>query len=66
VPTLLIRLDDRMVDLDRPVRVEYRGEALFEGIAPQTIGTMLRTLIGRGDPSLVFDAEVDVTLPPGG
>ncbi|QDV35403.1 alpha/beta hydrolase family protein [Tautonia plasticadhaerens] len=66
VSTLLVRLDDRMVDLDRPVRVEHRGEALYEGIAPRTIGTLLETLVGRGDPGLLFDAEVSVALPDAG
>ncbi|MDB5313682.1 MAG: hypothetical protein JWO38_7884 [Gemmataceae bacterium] len=63
VTKLLIRLDDRMLDLDRPVTVTYRGKVLFEGIAPRTIGGLSRTLAGRGDPKLVFDAEVAVEIP---
>ncbi|RUL85612.1 alpha/beta hydrolase family protein [Tautonia sociabilis] len=66
VSTLLIRLDDRMADLDRPISVSIGGEPLFEGIAPRTIATLLRTLAGRGDPGLLFDAEVAVTIPDSG
>lgn len=64
VKNLLVRLDDRMLDLDRPVRVTYRGKTLHDGIAPRTAATMARTLVGRGDPKLVFDAEVAVAVPP--
>lgn len=63
VSELLIRLDERMVDLDKPVRVVQSGKVLFEGIPSRTIGTLVRTLVGRGDPGLVFDAEIAVKLP---
>jgi hypothetical protein len=59
---LMIRLDDRMADLDKPVKVSYAGKELFSGTATRTIATMLRTLDGRGDPKLMFDAEVSVEL----
>jgi hypothetical protein len=63
VDRLLIRLDDRMVDLDQPVRVLYHDRALFEGRPSRTIATLMHTLYGRGDPQLMFDAEVEVALP---
>jgi predicted esterase len=62
---LLIRFDDRMVDLDKPVKVTQDGKELFAGELPRTAGVMLRTLIGRGDPGLIFDAEVEIELPAG-
>jgi hypothetical protein len=62
---LLIRLDDRMMDLDKHVEVKRAGKTLFTGIAPRTIGTMLKTLATRGDPGLVFDAELEVTISEG-
>jgi hypothetical protein len=52
-----------MVDLDRPVRIVYQGKTLFEGRVPRTIATLMRTLENRGDPQLMFDAEVEVKLP---
>ena len=63
VSKLLVRLDDRMADLDRPVKVTYAGKELFAGLAPRTIGVLIKTLAGRGDPKLMFDAEVAVELP---
>ena len=63
VGKLLIRFDDRMADLDKPVTVTIAGKELFAGQLPRTVGVMIRTLAGRGDPGLVFDAEVEVELP---
>jgi predicted peptidase len=62
VKKLLIRLDDRMADLDQAVVVKHAGKELYRGAVSRTIGAIVRTLSGRGDPSLVFDAEVAVEL----
>jgi hypothetical protein len=62
VDKLLIRLDDRAADLDKPVTVTHKGRTLFAGVAPRTVAVLARTLAGRGDPHLVFDAEVEVAL----
>ncbi len=63
VTRLLVRLDDRMLDLDRPLEVKHAGKAIFADEVPRTVGVMVRTLAGRGDPALIFDAEVEVSLP---
>jgi poly(3-hydroxybutyrate) depolymerase len=63
VSKLLVHLDDRMMDLDREVKITHAGKELFAGRAPRTMGVMLRTLAGCGDPRLMFDAEVAVELP---
>ncbi len=65
VSKLLIRFVDRVADLDKPVVVKHAGKTLFEGAAPRTVATLLKTLAGRGDPGLLFDAEVEVELPTG-
>ena len=65
VSKLSVRLDDRMLDLDRPVEVKHAGKTLFAGVAPRTVAVMVKTLVGRGDPALVFDAEVDIPLGDG-
>lgn len=62
VQKLLLRLDDRMVDLDRPIEVMARGKQVFAGKVPRTTATLLRTLPGRGDPRLMFAAEVTLDL----
>lgn len=63
IRNLIVRLDDRMLDLDTPVTVTWDGKELYRGTPSRTIGTMLKTLVGRGDPKLVFDAEVSVAIP---
>ena len=63
VKRLLIRLDDRMADLDRPVTVKRGGKELYAGTPDRTIANLIRTLVSRGDPKLMFDAEVGVDLP---
>jgi poly(3-hydroxybutyrate) depolymerase len=62
VETLIVRLDDRLVDLDRPVKVIADSKTLFEGLAPRTIANLEKTLEGPGDPKLAFPAEVAVRL----
>ncbi len=61
---LVIRLDDMMVDLDKPVKVLMNGATLFDGIVPRNIGVLATTLGERGDPTGVYFAEVRVKLPP--
>jgi hypothetical protein len=62
VKKLIVRIDDRVADLDQPVKVTQGGKELFNGSVERTVGTMVRTLVGRGDPKLVFDGEVAVEL----
>jgi len=62
VATLVVRFDDRMQDLDKPVAVKLKGKEVFAGILSRTAGTLLRTLADRGDPTLMFDAETTVEV----
>lgn len=62
IPRLLVRLDDRLLDLDKPVRVVHNKRVLFEGAAARTIAGLLETVASRGDPQLMFAAEVSVEL----
>ncbi len=62
VGRLVVRLDDRMADLDQPVTVEQDGRRLFSGKPVRTIRTLVQTLADRGDPRLMFDAEVEVDV----
>lgn len=62
---LLIRLDDRMADLDKPITITHEGKKLHAGQASRNIEVMIKTLRGRGDPKLMFDAEVEVELGSG-
>ena len=43
-PKLRIYLNDRMVDMDKPVKVTYKGKVLFEKKLARTAKCMARTL----------------------
>jgi predicted peptidase len=63
VQKLVIRFNDQMINFDQPVKITCAGQELFSGELPRTIGTMVKTLQGRGDLTLMFDAEVEVLIP---
>ena len=54
-----------MMDLDKAVVVKHGSKELINAVPQRTIGTLVRTLGGRGDRKLMFDAEVAVELPMG-
>ena len=56
-------LNDDMLDLDRPLTVEYKGKILFRGKVRRSADVITRTLAERQDPRLVFSAELPLTLP---
>jgi hypothetical protein len=62
VERLVIRLDDRMIPFQGPVVVEQAGKILHSAPVTRTIATLAKTLADRGDPKLMFDAEVEVIL----
>ena len=61
-PKLRIYLNDRMVDMDKPVKVTYKGKVLFEKKLARTAKCMARTLCERGDSELVFSGYVEVEI----
>ena len=60
---LTVYLNDALVDLDQPVRIECGGMVLFEGKLDRSPATMRQTLAERGDTSYIFPACVTVKLP---
>ena len=62
VETITILLSDQMVDLDKPVVITANGKELFKGIVARKVSALASTLAQRGDPYLVFPAEVSVKL----
>jgi poly(3-hydroxybutyrate) depolymerase len=62
VERLVIRLDYRMIPFQGPVVVEQAGKILHSAPVTRTIATLAKTLADRGDPKLMFDAEVEVIL----
>lgn len=62
VSKFMIRFDDRMQDLDRPVVVNVKNQEKYTGQIQRTIGTLLGTLVDSGDPKLMFDGEIDIEI----
>jgi hypothetical protein len=62
VPLIKVRLSDSMLDLDQPVTVTTNGTERWSGTVSRTIAVLAKTLEERGDPRLVFAAEVAVTF----
>jgi hypothetical protein len=63
VERLTVRLNDAMLDLDRPITVTSGGKTLFSGKVKRTASVLAKTLAERGDPKGIFHAEVTVDLP---
>lgn len=60
VSQVSVRLRDDLVDLDRPLTVEFNGTQVFDGKVERTILALDRTLRERDDPSAVYPAAVQV------
>jgi hypothetical protein len=63
VKRVSIRLTDEMLDLDSPIRVDFKGQMLSDGPVQRTISVLDRCIQERGDPGLVYSAELTVDLP---
>jgi hypothetical protein len=62
VPKLVVRLDDRLVNLDQPVKIEQGERVLFEGVLPRTIQNLWTCLADRADEPLMYPAATTVEL----
>jgi acetyl esterase/lipase len=60
---LRLLLSDAMLDLDEPVAIEVGGTVKAVQVK-RTLGNLLRTLAGRGDPTLMFDASLVINRTP--
>lgn len=63
VTNVIVRFNDRMLDLDQPVTIRAGNQVLFNGKLNRTIASLAQSLEGRGDPRLVFSAGAQVGLP---
>ncbi|MEL6905199.1 MAG: hypothetical protein AAFP22_07330, partial [Planctomycetota bacterium] len=63
VERIRLRLSDALLDLDRPIRAEWAGETLFEGVCPRTREAVERSLRERADPSSIATAELVLEAP---
>lgn len=61
--TLVAHLDDALLDLDRPVRVEVNRAEAFSGKVTSSAAVIAETTARSGDPGRVFTARVEIPLP---
>lgn len=57
---LKVVLDDDLVNLDAPVKVTLNGKTVHDAKLTRKLATMTRTLTDRGDPAMVFSAEIAI------
>jgi predicted esterase len=62
IDQLIIRVNDRMLNLDEDVTVTSQAKELYKGRIQRSIGTLAKTLAERGDPASIFSGEIVVTL----
>jgi transglutaminase-like putative cysteine protease len=58
---ITLRLSDKLVDLDQPVRVVASGRTIFEGAVHRSVAAIAQSLQERADPELVATAILPVT-----
>lgn len=63
VTNLVVRLNDKLCDLDQPVTFRTASQTLLTARVPRTIAVLARTLDERGDPASIFSGEARVRLP---
>ena len=51
---------DKMLDLDKPVKVTNKGKTLFDGMVEREQSTLRSTLYERNDPSYIFPAQIQI------
>jgi hypothetical protein len=60
VTQLTLRLHDRLVDLDQPLKVLLNGKTVFEGKVPRQADAILKSLQQRSDPHSAATALLEI------
>ncbi|MEM6331082.1 MAG: alpha/beta hydrolase [Planctomycetota bacterium] len=60
VTGVTLRLHDQMAPLDEEVTVTLNGREAFRGVPRRTIAKLAESIARRGDPAMVFSAEITV------
>ena len=55
-------LNDQMLNLDKPVRINFKGAEVQNQIIKRTISTIYRSIDYKGDSNLIFPAMVDIKI----
>lgn len=59
---LTIYLNDSMFDLDKPIKIFYKGKRICKKKAKRSIATLHETLNERNDPRYTFPAKIEIEL----
>ncbi|HCP82806.1 MAG TPA: polyhydroxyalkanoate depolymerase, partial [Planctomycetaceae bacterium] len=60
---IIIRLNDDLCNLNKPITVSYQGHNIFRGKVTRSSELIRQTILERGDYTSVFSAEITVTIP---
>lgn len=60
--SLTLSLNDKMMDLNRPVTVICKGKTLFKGKVERRPDILRATLYSRNDPAYMFPVQIQVKL----
>lgn len=60
--TLSLHLNDKIIDLDKPVKVVLNGESVHSGIAQRSVDSLKATIKAQGDPNYVFPVTLEFEL----
>ena len=63
VKQLAVYLDDKMLDLDAPVRIAVNGRVLWQKPVRRSLQVLLEDARTRSDRSMVFSARVVLNIP---
>ena len=62
VSDMIIRLNDKMIDMDKNVIVKYLNTEIFNAIVHRNKKTILNSIEEYGDPKSIFFGEISISL----
>ena len=62
VRQLTVMLNDKMLDLNKPVIIEINKSVKFKGKVNRSLATIVKTTAQRRDPNHIFTAEVKINI----
>lgn len=60
IPGLTIFLNEKMVDLTKPVILETAGKEEFNGLAGYSLSALLETIMDKNDPEMCFTSRIEL------
>ncbi len=57
---LIVRLNDEMLNLDKPVTVKFSGMEIYKGTVQRNVQNVWKSLAYKGDANLAFSASLSI------